>query len=382
MLYKPENIENIKMLSGILSCSEDIIQKLQAPVVFDPSSSHEDEIQHGILPFPNREYRNIIYVHKIPKRRISNGYRVVYSVSGLEYSNAYKCLKYYLNDLYSPHNAVHGFIPDRNIVSNAQQHIAKKSIINIDIDSFFESISIEDVRSMFLRYNFTNDIADTLSKIVTLNGTLVAGYATSPIIANMCCDLMDYEMQDICDKNNVTYTRYADDITLSGDRVEILDSVKDILSKYGFEINDSKTRYYHKGQGQYVTGLSVEDSLMPRIPKYIKRKIQQEIYYISRYGIRSVLAFRATNCCDYLDDKLEYDAYIEEMDIKSRAARIVGWIAYAQSIEPEFALKCKKQLLKTVHKESITCLCLAQKFLFEKTNIRINLAKVLIGENS
>lgn len=382
MLYSPENIENIKMLSGILSCGEDVIAKLQTPITFDLLAPQESSLPFGILPMSYNSDYNIVIIHKIPKRRISGEYRVVYSVFADKYNNAYKSLKYYLNELYSPHEAVHGFISNRNIVSNAQQHIAKKIIINIDIKDFFESISIEIVKSMFIRYNFTDNIADVLSKIVTLNGTLVAGYATSPVIANMYCDLMDSEIQKICDSNNVTYTRYADDITLSGDRVDILEQVKNILSKYGFEINDRKTRYYHQGQGQYVTGLSVEDLLMPRIPKYIKRKIQQEIYYISKYGIRSVLAFKTTNRDEYLEDKLGYEVEVDEVDIKSRAAKIIGWIAYAQSIEPEFALRCKKQLLKTVHIESITCLCLAQKFIDEKSDVRINLSKILLENNN
>ncbi|MFR9498099.1 MAG: reverse transcriptase family protein [Rikenellaceae bacterium] len=367
MLYNPEDIGNTKMLSGILHCSEDIILRLQFPVVLCQPPTH------------NRD-SNIVVIHRIPKRRVHNEYRVVYNVYFEEYSNAYKCLKYYLYDLYSPHRAIHGFIPTRNIASNAQQHITKKNITNIDIKDFFGSISIEKVKSTFIRYNFIDDVADILSKIVTLNERLVAGYATSPIIANMYCDLMDNEIQEICDSNDVTYTRYADDITLSGDKIDILEQVKSILSKYGFEINDRKTRLYHKGQGQYVTGLSVEDCLMPRIPKYIKRKIQQEIYYISKYGIRSVLAFKSTSKDKYLEDKLEYEVEFDEVDIKSKAAKIIGWIAYAQSIEPEFALKCKKQLLKTKHNESIKCLCLAQGFIDEKSGIRINLDKVFIDD--
>ncbi|MBE9488084.1 MAG: hypothetical protein IMY73_02770, partial [Bacteroidetes bacterium] len=128
---------------------------------------------------------------------------------------------------------------------------------------------------------------------------------------------------------DIVYTRYADDMSFSGDKVDVLDDILEVLKKYYFEINESKTRFYYKGNGQYVTGLSVEDSVKPRIPKRVKKRLRAEIYCISKYGLKS-------NVARIL--KKEESEITDEM-LKKRSEKIIGWLSFINSIEYQFAEK-------------------------------------------
>lgn len=42
-----------------------------------------------------------------------------------------------LQTIYNQPNCVHGYVPDRSVVSNAQCHVNKRYILSIDINDFF-----------------------------------------------------------------------------------------------------------------------------------------------------------------------------------------------------------------------------------------------------
>ena len=313
----PSEINSKNRLAGILRCETSQIDNLVDKVV---PTSEEGYLTGKLTPidylFLMQE--DFISELKLLKRRASLGYRTVYSVKPYFALNALKTLKFYLNDLYKPNDCVHGFVKKRNIVSNAKKHLNKKIILNIDIKDFFESINLNMVKDVFNSLGFDENISEILSKITTYNDRLVAGFSTSPVIANLYCRDMDEEIIRICSEYNITYTRYADDITLSGDTVDILYNLQEVLDKYGFKINKLKTKKYYKGNGQYVTGLSVEDSIMPRIPKNIKKRLRAEIYCICKYGLKS-------NVARVL--KIDENEVSETM-LKKRSARIIGWVEF------------------------------------------------------
>lgn len=50
-------------------------------------------------------------------------------------------LSYILQKVYIPKSCVHGFIMDRSIMTNAQTHVRRGCILNIDIKDFFPAIN-------------------------------------------------------------------------------------------------------------------------------------------------------------------------------------------------------------------------------------------------
>ena len=52
-----------------------------------------------------------------------------------------------------------------------------------------------------------------------------------------------------------------------------------------FSIAERKTRRSTVGQAHFVTGLSINDAKQPHVPREMKRRTRQEVYYCERFGV-------------------------------------------------------------------------------------------------
>lgn len=187
-----------------------------------------------------------------------------------------KRLKALLEEVYRHKVAAHGFIKGKSIISNADCHINKRYVLNIDLENFFGAINFGRVRGMFLNppYNFPEKVATILAQMCCHENALPQGAPTSPIISNMICSRLDSNLRHLAEKYRCMYTRYADDITFSTTRktfpkaiaesfsgdnapktVSIGQELAEIIKTNGFTINEKKTRLQDKNTRQEVTGL-------------------------------------------------------------------------------------------------------------------------------
>lgn len=182
-------------------------------------------------------------------------------------------------------NIAHGFIKDKGVLTNARQHLNKKYLFKIDIKDYFKSITREGIKSVFLKLGFSEIGAEIFSNLCTLDDIMYEGFNTSPILANLYCFDLDLELKVLAEKYNVEISRYSDDITFSSNinNFPSTDEIKEIFEKYSFHINEEKTISLKYGQPQYVTGLSISNDKYPRVPKIMKKKIRQELYYLNKY---------------------------------------------------------------------------------------------------
>ena len=99
----------------------------------------------------------------------------------------------------------------------------------------------------------------------------------------------DEELGNWCNLRNISYTRYSDDMTFSGqfNPSELIVKVRKMLYKLGLSLNNDKIRIIHKSSRQNVTGIVVNEKMQVNI-KY-RNKIRQEIYYIKKFGLSSHL---------------------------------------------------------------------------------------------
>lgn len=210
-----------------------------------------------------------------------------------------------LYSVYEPKAAVHGFMPDRSILTNAKKHSNKRFILNIDLKDFFHSIHFGRVQGIFLKppYNLSKEVAVVLAKICCYSGRLPQGAPTSPIVSNMICARMDSELRKLAEEFKCTYTRYVDDITfsttlsnfpvelayignVSGDlEVVINQRLKAVIQGNGFEINDKKIRLQHKSNHQEVTGLTV--NRFPNVKRSFVREVSSMLYAWDKFGLES-----------------------------------------------------------------------------------------------
>lgn len=164
------------------------------------------------------------------------------------------------------HYSCNGFINGRNIKRNADPHVNKRFVLNIDIKDFFPSIKFRRIKTVLglNPFNLNEDkerLAFIISNLATYKGALPQGAPTSPIISNIVTQKLDRKIHQTCKALRVKYSRYADDLTFSSNR-DILDNdfiskISEIITSENFEINDKKTRLRSSMNRQEVTGLIV-----------------------------------------------------------------------------------------------------------------------------
>ena len=143
--------------------------------------------------------------------------RVIHAPTGYLKKHQKKIAKS-LTEIYlkKPRQSAIGFIPHKNIVDGAKIHVGSKYILNIDFQDFFNQIHFGRVRGMLEKgLHFEHDVAVIIAQLVTVDGTLPQGAPTSPIITNLICSKMDYQLEKLARNSYMKYSRYADDLTFS-----------------------------------------------------------------------------------------------------------------------------------------------------------------------
>lgn len=178
----------------------------------------------------------------------------------------------------------HAFRRGRNVRSGAEPHVGKRYVLRLDLKDFFPSITFARVRGYLISLGYSYPVASTLAVLFTeaerqpvVVGTqtfhvpvgqrhCVQGAPTSPGLCNAIVLKLDHRLAGLARKHGLAYTRYADDLTFSGDldrtamlRVNAL--ARRIIREEGFAVNDAKTRLTSQGRRQTVTGVVVNQTL-------------------------------------------------------------------------------------------------------------------------
>ncbi|MDY7007036.1 MAG: reverse transcriptase domain-containing protein [Cyanobacteriota bacterium] len=257
------------------------------------------------LAYSQKKYH---YTHfKIPKK--TGGERNISAPIPL----LKKAQNWILNNILTkiqPHNAAHGFCNQRSIVTNAQPHLGKEVIINIDLKDFFPSISYKRVKGVFQSFGYSKTASIIFGLICTapklkeiewegkphhlLSWTeryLPQGSPSSPAISNLICRRLDSRLTEMAVKYGFNYTRYADDLTFSasGDSLKhishILKDTRLIVRLQDFEINENKTRIMRKSRRQEVTGIVVNSEL--NISRETLKRFRATLYNLEKDGLEN-----------------------------------------------------------------------------------------------
>ena len=187
----------------------------------------------------------------------------------------------------------HAFEKYKSIASNAYKHKNKKYILNIDIKDFFSSIHYGRIIGFLQKDRYlklSEKTAKIIAKLATYNGTLPQGSPLSPILASLIGNIIDARLLKLAKKYKLTYTRYADDITFSGNSgiKKLIEITSNVLEEEGFSLNNKKTRMQFSHQRQEVTGLTINGGMV-RVNKKYKRDLYQACYYCKKFGVDSHL---------------------------------------------------------------------------------------------
>lgn len=189
------------------------------------------------------------------------------------------------------HESAHGYVPKRSIFSNASVHLGARCLLKMDLKDFFPSIKINWVINYFSGLGYAENVAFYLAALCCCDGRLVQGASTSPYLTNILLVGLDRRLSALSVKYGINYTRYADDLTFSGEYIPhgIINLISSIVADYGLCVNEAKTRLQINKSQKIVTGLSVAGNKLS-VPRQYKRKLKQELFFIKKYGYSSHVA--------------------------------------------------------------------------------------------
>ncbi|WP_198154111.1 reverse transcriptase family protein [Catenuloplanes japonicus] len=220
---------------------------------------------------------------------------------------------------YLPPDHVHGFVRSRSTITNATAHLGKKCVLRVDLEDFFPSIGSRWVNSLLQQQGYDEKAASLCVGLTTIAGKLPIGLSTSPFLSNLAFQETDSALAEFSATEGLSFTRYVDDLVFSGDVTdEHLSAIEGIISNDGWLINLRKTAFMRRGGPQYVTGLYVGGSDMPRIPREMKRYMRWTLHIIRKFGYESYMA--------------DFGGEASDM----RPQRLLGWARYITAVEPEF----------------------------------------------
>lgn len=143
-------------------------------------------------------------------------------------------------------------------------HVGKRIVVSLDIKDFFHSIKQSQLYDFYKKIGFGEKPARTLSELCTYKAFVPQGALTSPKVSNIVASLtFGPVIKEYCDRKGLTLSIYADDVTISWTDtttpVEVLNVVKEAITKAGFRVNTKKTKIMTKAQRQYVCGVVVNE---------------------------------------------------------------------------------------------------------------------------
>ncbi len=235
------------------------------------------------------------------------------------------------------HRAAHGFCRGKSCRTFAEPHVAREVVLRMDLRDFFPSIPAPRIHALFGMLGYPSGVARLLTALCTnavpmaiaRQGTpswraakqfglphLPQGAPTSPALANLCALHLDFRLDELARSIEGQYTRYADDLAISGGEalrrrvgaVSLL--VTTIAAEEGFAINHRKTRNMHRSQRQVLTGVVVNERPNVRRDDFDR--------------LKAVL----TNCMRYGPASQNRDG------VRDYSAQLSGRIAHVASLNP------------------------------------------------
>ncbi len=186
-----------------------------------------------------------------------------------------------------------------SVQKNAKVHVGKPKLLKLDIYHFFDSVRYQQLKEkVFASERFSEPLRILLSMLCYYRDVLPQGAPSSPAITNIIMYDFDNTVAKWCNERKISYTRYCDDMTFSGDfdHRELTAFVRDELHKLGFILNGKKTKLITSGNRQTVTGMVVNRKVS--VAADYRRELRREIYYCKKYGVSEHLKHADAQCSE------------------------------------------------------------------------------------
>lgn len=227
-----------------------------------------------------------------------------------------------------PGEVVHGFTFKKSIVTNAEPHLNKEIIINIDLQDFFPSIGYKRIKGLFSKLGYSEQLSTVFALACTQAHTeeilsdnikyyvqkgerfLPQGSPASPAISNMIAYKLDKRLNGLAQKFGFVYTRYADDLTFSTHSENeqninrLIYFTKQIIDSEDFTMHPDKLHIMRRGAQQKVTGIIVNEKL--NIERNKLRKFRALLHNIEMNGWQNQTWGKAYNLINAIEGYINF----------------------------------------------------------------------------
>ncbi|WP_219094482.1 reverse transcriptase family protein [Pseudomonas sp. UMAB-40] len=229
-----------------------------------------------------------------------------------------------------------------NVASAVQKHAGSRHFFQTDLRSFFRSISRSLVKQTLLNNLDSIPVADLqenlerILDLVTVNGGVPIGFSTSPIISNACLYDFDNQLELYCKAHDLVYTRYSDDIIISGveNKLYGVDGVVgEVLGKcFGemLSVNVSKTKFSSVGNKIKILGMVILPNGVITIDSKLKNTIEVLLHFYSSDKVK-------------FNDRLETESAKLKGDNSLGLLQISGYLNYVNTTDPAYLNKLRKK---------------------------------------
>ena len=206
--------------------------------------------------------------------------------------------------------------PSVTLLENLRFHKKQPKVFTLDLENFFPSLSVKAVENEFLKLGYSKIVSKLLSKLCTRNGTLPQGAPTSPYLSNLIFKEADTAIAGYCKDYKIRYTRYADDMSFSGDfnENELLQKVTKTIEKLNLHINTKKTKLMTPNMRQTVTGVVVNEK--PQVVFHKRNELRQALYYIKKFGFEDHRKYKNIDQKKYLENLLGKTNFVLQINPK------------------------------------------------------------------
>jgi RNA-directed DNA polymerase len=235
------------------------------------------------------------------------------------------------------HSAALAYRKGKSILDNARRHAKKRFLLKLDFKDFFHSIKASDFRQLLEqaapKLVDASDV-DYLCSILfwrdKRSGELILsiGAPSSPVLSNIMMYEFDRKVDEYCRSVGVTYTRYADDLTFSTNKRQILTLVAEEIGRICHDLpyphlrlNVEKTVHASKATSRRVTGLVLSNDGVVSIGHRKKREIHAAVHHFKAGKLNA-----------------------------NETSALGGMLAFVNSVEPNFLLVLMERYGRSVIK--------------------------------
>jgi RNA-directed DNA polymerase len=216
------------------------------------------------------------------------------------------------------------------------RHTQSKYFFVCDIASFFPSLSRKRVEFTLAQGSDRTPISDInlwlgrFSELVCPEAGLPIGFPTSPGISNAALKPFDDALKAACDIRGLVFTRYSDDITVSGNSREVMQGIEQLIGDTlhsvfpgEFSLNRTKSKLMNRGMKVKLLGMVMLPDGSVSVDGTFKKDIEVLLHFHAK-------------------DRRRFMEQVEN-DLQKGERRLAGMINYVNTVDQGYLDKLRRK---------------------------------------